>query len=92
VTRRNQTAMPRTHLTTASNTLAPALAVLRESGYEVTREATGDRLYRAENAHCVLTAEDPLLLLGLARLHEARGSAWPPTDAEVDAFLALEGE
>jgi hypothetical protein len=80
----------RTTIVSAGNTLAPALAVLRARGYAVTRESTGDRLYRAENSRCVLLAEDPLQLLGLARLFEERGGQWAPTDAEVEAFLAME--
>lgn len=70
--------------------MAPALAVLQSMGYSVSREASGPRLYRAENEHCVLIAEDPLLLLGLAQVYEARGTSWQPTDEEVSALLAIE--
>jgi hypothetical protein len=79
-------------IATAGNTLAPALAVVRGMGYQVTREAGGDMLYVAEIGVCILKAEDPLTLLGLAKLYEVRGRNWRPTDAEVSAFLALEGE
>jgi len=80
----------RTTLTSAGNTLAPALASLKALGYEVSRDTSGQRLYRAENAVCSLSAEDPLLLLGLAKLYEVRGENWHPTDSEVSAFLGME--
>ena len=83
--------MERSDITTiyaAGNTSAPALGVLRSLGFVVSREADG--LYRAERKDCILGAEDPLALLGLAKLHEARGTSWRPTDAEVEAFLSME--
>lgn len=79
----------RLFVTSASNTLAAALSTLRQSGYTVTLTTEG---YRAENASASLLAEDLLQLLGLARLLEVRGVAWPPTDEEVQAVLDLEGE
>jgi hypothetical protein len=80
----------RTVIVSAGNTMAPALAVLQRMGNSVSRESDEPRLYRAENEHCVLIAEDALLLLGLAKLYEARGSSWQPTDEEVSALLAIE--
>ena len=80
----------RTKIAAAGNTSAPALAVLRQLGYTVTREATGQRLFRAENQQCSLIAEDPLLLLGLAKLFEVRGGNWKPNDAEIAELLALD--
>jgi hypothetical protein len=81
----------RTTIATAGNTLAPALAVLHDMVYSVSREEGGKQLYRAENEHCVLIAEDPLLLLGLATIYEARGASWQPSDEEVAALLAIDG-
>lgn len=81
----------RVTLAAAGNTLSPALAVLRELGYTVTREASGERLFRAKNANCLLLAEDPLRLLGLVKLYEIRGEQWRPTDSEVDDFLSMDG-
>lgn len=80
----------RTTITAAGNTLAPALASLKALGYEVSRDVGGLRLYRAESAVCSLSAEDPLLLLGLATLFDLRGENWQPTNAEVDAFVDME--
>lgn len=82
----------RTTIVAAGNTLAPALAVLRGLGYEVTRESAGERSYVAVSRVCRLVAEDPLTLLGLAKLYEVRGNSWKPTDSEVSAFFGLEGE
>ena len=72
----------------AGNTSAPALGVLRSLGFVVSREADG--LYKATRHDCILGAEDPLALPGLAKLHEARGASWQPSDAEVEEFLSME--
>ena len=34
-----------------------------------------------------LVSQDPLELLGLVALYEARGDSWKATDAEIDHFL-----
>ena len=83
--------MERTDISEAGNTLAPALAVLRGMGYDVKRESGNDGWYAAISSRCSLRAEDPLALLGLAKLYEARGAKWQPSDEEVSALLALEG-
>jgi len=81
----------RTDISAAGNTLAPALAVLRGMGYDVKRESGNGGWYAATSSRCSLRAEDPLALLGLAKLYEERGSKWQPSDKEVSAFLALDG-
>jgi hypothetical protein len=82
----------RIRLTAAGNTLAPALSILRKLGYTVTREASGERLYRAENETCVFFADDPLTLLGLVKIYEVRGTHWQPSDEEVQRLLLLEND
>lgn len=77
-------------ISAAGNTMAPALASLRALGYVVSRVVGESPLYRAENALCSFTAEDPLLLLGLVKLYELRGKSWQASDAELEALLALE--
>lgn len=77
-------------ISSAGNTLAPALGVIRALGYSVSRELDGLRRYKAENSVCELSAEDPLALLGLVKLFEIRGDAWRPSDAEVDDFLSMD--
>lgn len=80
----------RMRLVAAGNTLAPALSVLLKLGYTVTREASGEQQYRAEDETCIVSADDPLTLLGLVKLYEMRGVDWQPTDEEVQRFLLLE--
>lgn len=80
-------------LAAAANTLAPALACLRDLGYVVTRieSNSGDVTYQAENDACSLLGDDVLQLLALPTLLEQRGTSWQPTDAEVAELLTLEG-
>lgn len=80
----------RTVIASAGNVLPAALAALRTLGYVVTR-TSDERLCKAENENLTLVAEDPLLLLGLAKLHEVRGERLLPIDIEVDAFLSFDG-
>lgn len=75
----------------AGNTAAPALGVLLSKGFVVSRSAALPGNFEARRDHIRLCAEDPETLLGLAALVEARGADWRPTDAEVDALIALEG-
>jgi hypothetical protein len=78
-----------TRIVAAGNTLAPALAEVVAAGYKVIRpEACTE--WQATRGEVVLIADDPLMLLGLVRLYEARGENWPPSDQEVEAFLALD--
>jgi len=70
------------------NILAAALALLRSQGYAVATEA-GDPLLRAEKGGQTFVAEDPLLLLGLVKLHEMRGVRRHPTGREVPDYLSL---
>jgi hypothetical protein len=81
----------RTSIAAAGNVEPAALASLRSLGYAVT-VANGGRLYKAESAECKFVAEDLLLLLGLVKLHEMRGSGWASTDAEVQDFLTFDVE
>lgn len=78
----------RLRLAAAANTLAPALAALRQKGYTVSRR---DDSYRAESAARLLLADDLLQLLGLVALLDERGDSWHPTDEEIQALLDLEG-
>jgi len=79
------------HLTIASagNVLPAAFATLRRLGYVVTLTNNG-RLCKAENGAQTFVAEDPLLLLGLVKLQEARGNDWAPTEAEVENYLTFD--
>lgn len=73
----------------AGNTLAPALAEVVAAGYKVVVSANSTE-WQANRGEVMLSADDPLSLLGLVRLYEARGKDWLPTDQEVEALLALD--
>jgi len=80
----------RTVIGTAGNVLSASLATLRSLGYAVKHIDNG--LCMAENETNTFIGEDALCLLGLVKLHQERGSAWRPTDTEVDACLKFERE
>lgn len=78
----------KTRITPAGNVLPGALASLRQLGFTVS--FTTDGQWQADSARCVLVAEDPLMLLGLAKFHELRGDDWRPTDTELAEYLAFD--
>lgn len=73
----------------AGNVLPAALAALRKMGFSVTRLEAN--LLEASKPGYRFLADEPIVLLGLAKLVEERGAEWRPTDAEVDAALEFEG-
>jgi hypothetical protein len=74
-------------IATASNVLVPAYLVLRGKGYRITRVVEKKvETWRAVKPGVEFIAEDPLSLLGLVSLYEARGEAWRAEDAEIDDF------
>jgi hypothetical protein len=86
----------KTFIALAGNTFGSAYAVLKHLGYSVTHVTGPDGqpngLIQAENQACILQAPDPVLLLGLVRLYESRGTSWKATGAEVDDFLGFQAE
>jgi len=82
--------MSKTLIASAGNTIAPALAVLRELGFVVSQGPDDSLLLQAENGKFRLLAEDMLQLLGLASIAIHRGEKWAPTDSEIAALLKLE--
>ena len=79
----------RTVIASAGNVLPAALATLRALGYVVTLTNNG-RMCTAENDNLTLVAEDPLLLLGLAKLYELRGKEWHASESQVDEYLSFD--
>ncbi len=71
-------------LVQAGNTVVPAILVLRSLGYVV--ELQGD-LFVAQSSSARFAAEDPVAVLGLVKLVEAR-RPWRATDSEIDDILA----
>lgn len=78
----------RTLSASSGNMLAAALASLHSLGYAVAAEAGGP-LLRAEKGGQTFVAEDPLLLLGLVKLHETRGVRRHSTNREMPDYLSL---
>ncbi|HJZ90664.1 MAG TPA: hypothetical protein VKE40_07295 [Gemmataceae bacterium] len=78
-------------IVSAGNVLVPAYLALVAKGYRVTRAKTGRREdpeeWRATKGAARFVAEDPLSLLGLVAMREARGRRWEASDAEIDAFF-----
>ena len=82
--------MDKITIASAGNTLAPALSVLKEIGYNVSLLPEDTSLLLAQSQQYRLIAEDPLQLLGLAMIASHRGALWQPTDVEISELLALE--
>lgn len=86
----------RVFIAMAGNTFGSAFAVLKDMGFLVSHVMGADGQpngwLQAENDDCVLQAEDPVLLLGLAQLFQARGQRWRSTGPEVDDFLGFQAE
>lgn len=75
-------------LGTAGNVMVPAILLLEERGYVVDarREATSWS-WSARRGDVELVGDDPIALLGLAALAEARGDAWRATDEQIRSVL-----
>jgi len=71
-------------LSQAGDTVVPAILVLRALGYVI--EQVGGR-FSATDGSARFSAEDPVAVLGLVKLAEAR-RPWQATDAEIDDVLA----
>lgn len=77
------------HLADAANTLYPCVLALRAEGFAVTRTDSelGER-WHTSRGDLVVSADDPLQLLGLARMRDLRGADWRVADEELEALLA----
>jgi hypothetical protein len=75
-------------IATAGNTAVPALLVLESLGFTVyvERGAIGD-LFRAARGEETYVGEDPVAVLGLVKLVEARGWDWQAADSDIDEVL-----
>jgi len=78
-------------IVSAGNVLVPVYLALVQKGYRVMRSKTGRRddpeEWCAVKGATRFVAEDPLSLLGLVAMREARGRAWQASDEEIDAFF-----
>ena len=71
----------------AGNTLVPALLALEALGFEVHFNLASDGGCRAVRGDQAYTADDPVSVLGLVKLVEARGWDWAASDAEIESTL-----
>lgn len=78
------------HIESAGNTEIPCFLALKEPGYRVSREITGNtETWTAEKSGLRMVSDDGLVsLLGLAKLIEMRGKSWKAVDEEIDRFIA----
>jgi hypothetical protein len=75
-------------LASAANLLTPAYLTVIDRGYAVGKD--GDML-TATKGDDTFIAEDPISLLGIIAVAEARGENWQATDEQIDEFLARFG-
>ena len=75
-------------ITTAGNTVAPAILALEALGFvvQIDHTAAGDRCRATRNDE-TYSAADPVEVLGLVRLVEVRGWDWSASGEELDSVL-----
>lgn len=73
------------HLAAAANLLTPAYLTLLSKGYSVHPE--GQFVVAVRGADRFM-AEDPITLVGVVVIAEARGEEWQATDEEIEDYLA----
>jgi len=79
-------------LASAGNVEVPAILLLEDRGYVVNVERAGkSETWIALRDDTELVGEDPIVLLGLAYLAEARGTHWAATDEQIDSTLTRFG-
>ena len=74
-------------MSVAGNLLTPAYLTIIERGYAVRRK--GD-FWIAVKGDDTFTARDPISLLGVIAVGEARGENWRATDEQIKEFQALD--
>lgn len=75
-------------LASAGNVVVPAILLLEERGYVIeVHRSPASELWTARRGDIELVGDDPIELLGLASLAEARGDAWRATDEEITSIL-----
>jgi hypothetical protein len=71
----------------APNTVVPALLVLERESFSITFREGRVKGWKAVRDDEEYTAEDPIQLLGLLKLVEARGWDWNASAAEIKAAI-----
>ena len=76
----------------AGNTVVPALLALEALGFDVVVETVGERqTCRAARGDERYSADDPVTVLGLIKLVEARGWDWHPDDQQLGQAMQRYG-
>jgi hypothetical protein len=72
-------------ITTAGNTVAPAILALEALGFrvQIKREPEGEGCHATRKDEAYFAA-DPIEVLGLVKLVEVRGWLWATTDDELE--------
>jgi hypothetical protein len=80
---------PKLHISGAGNVVVPAYLTLQKMGYNVRFEkpVSDEETWIAESDAVRLSANDVIMLLGLATVAQARGESWKASDAEIQDFL-----
>ena len=79
-------------IASAGNAVVPALLALEQLGFVVSVEkGAATELFRATRGDETYLAEDPVGLLGLAKLVEMRGWNWFADDSEIDRVMRRYG-
>ncbi|MBV9947508.1 MAG: hypothetical protein JOZ69_11705 [Myxococcales bacterium] len=71
----------------AGNVLVPTILLLEERGYVLTVSRSDRECWIVRRGELELAGNDPLQLLALATLAEARGAAWVATDEQIQKTL-----
>ena len=77
------------NLSAAGNTEPPAFELLKEMGFEVSKNEDN---WIAENYNERFTAKSPTELLGLVSLYQAKGERWQVSDEKIDEFVKFDQE
>jgi len=72
-------------ISTAGNTVVPALLALEALGFKVSIDAVDDQeLFVATRGDETYSADDPVAVLGLVKLVEIRSWEWRPPEADLE--------
>jgi|KBSMisStandDraft_5_1062788.scaffolds.fasta_scaffold859674_1 hypothetical protein len=75
-------------ISTAGNTVVPAFLALEGLGFTVSIERVAGRdVFSASRGDETFSGEDPVSVLGLVKLVEARGWTWRANDADLERVM-----
>lgn len=80
-------AMAKNKIAAMGNTVVPALLTLEHLGFTV-QAPEGSDLWVASRGDEEFVANDPVTVLGLVKLIEARSWNWNASDGDIEAVLA----